>query len=136
MRIFCFAHNLNKLKHEPVQNRTCLGSERLTETFRKELVQRMTRNLLDVQILRLIQAQPMWGYRIKKVVEALFGVKLRHGALYPLLNKLEQKGFLTSEKQKQGGRTRKVYTITRKGKQYLEAYAGIIKEQIEGSDIK
>lgn len=78
----------------------------------------------------------MWGYKIKKVVEALFGVKLRHGALYPLLNKLERKGFLTSEKQKQGGRTRKVYTITRKGKQYIETYAGIIKEQLVGSDIK
>jgi len=136
MGTFRFLHNLNKLKHEPVQNRTCLESERLTETFRKELVQRMTRNLLDIQILRLVQAQPMWGYKIKKVVEALFGVTLRHGALYPLLNKLEQKGFLTSEKQKQGGRTRKVYTITRKGKQYIEAYAGILKEQLEGIDIK
>lgn len=136
MGIFCFLHNLNKLKHEPVQNRTCLESERLTETFREGLVQRMTRNLLDIQILRLIQAQPMWGYKIKKVVEALFGVKLRHGALYPLLNKLEQKGFLTSEKQKQGGRTRKVYTITSKGKQYIDVYTGIIREQIGCSDIK
>jgi len=136
MGTFRFLHNLNKLKHEPVQNRTCLESERLTETFRKELVQRMTRNLLDIQILRLIQAQPMWGYKIKKVVEALFGVTLRHGALYPMLNKLERKGFLTSEKQQHGGRTRKVYTTTRKGKQYIEAYAGIIKEQIEGFDIK
>ncbi|MCK4482790.1 helix-turn-helix transcriptional regulator, partial [Candidatus Bathyarchaeota archaeon] len=43
---------------------------------------------------------------------------------------------LTSEKQQKGGRTRKVYTITRKGKQYLEAYNTIIKEQIEGLDIK
>ena len=136
MGTFCFLHNLNKVKHEPVQSRTCLESERLTETFKKELVQRMIRNLLDIQILRLIQAQPMWGYKIKKVVEALFGVRLRHGALYPLLNKLEQKGFLTSENQKQGGRTRKVYTITRKGKQYIEAYAGILKEQLEGIDIK
>lgn len=78
----------------------------------------------------------MWGYKIKKVVEVLFGVKLRHGALYPLLNDLERKGFLTSEKQKQGGRTRKVYTITRKGKQYIEIYAGILKEQIEGLDLQ
>ncbi len=136
MGIFCFLHNLNKLKHEPVQNRTCLESERLIEIFREGLVQRMTRNLLDIQILRLIQAQPMWGYKIKKVVEALFSVTLRHGALYPLLNRLEEEGFLTSEKQKQGGRTRKVYTITRKGKQYVEAYAGILKEQIEGLDLQ
>ena len=108
----------------------------MAETFRKELVQRMTRNLLDVHILRLIQTQPMWGYRIKKQVEALFGVTLRHGALYPLLNSLEEESFLTSEKQKQGGRTRKVYTITKKGEQYIETYADILKDQMVNSDIK
>jgi DNA-binding PadR family transcriptional regulator len=78
----------------------------------------------------------MWGYRIKKQVEAIFGVKLRHGTLYPLLNALERKGFLTSEKQQKGGRTRRVYTITRKGKQYVEAYDSILKEQIGKEDIK
>ena len=108
----------------------------MSETFRKEIVQHITRSLLDIQILRLIQTQPMWGYRIKKQVEAKFDVKLRHGALYPLLNTLEQKGFLTSEKQQHGGRTRKVYTITRKGMQYLEAYNSILKEQLECCDIK
>jgi len=108
----------------------------LSETFRKEIVQHITKNLTDIQILRLIQTQPMWGYKIKKQVEAKFDVKLRHGALYPLLNTLEQKGFLTSEKKQHGGRTRKVYTITRKGKQYLEAYNSILKEQIKCSDIK
>lgn len=108
----------------------------MVETFRKEIVRRMTKNLPDIQILRLIQTQPMWGYKIKKQVEAIFGVKLRHGALYPLLNALEQKGFLTSEKQRHGGRTRRVYTITRKGKQYIEAYNSTLKEQLEGLDIE
>ena len=108
----------------------------MSEAFRKEIVQHITKNLTDIQILRLIQTQPMWGYKIKKQVEAKFDVKLRHGALYPLLNTLEQKGFLTSEKKQHGGRTRKVYTITRKGKQYLEAYNSILKEQIKCSDIK
>jgi len=107
----------------------------VTETFRKELVQRIARNLLDIQMLRLIQTQPMWGYKIKKQMEALFGIKVRHGALYPLLNNLERKGFLTSEKQRASGRTRKVYTITRKGNQYLEAYNSILKEQIQKQDI-
>jgi PadR family transcriptional regulator PadR len=78
----------------------------------------------------------MWGYRIKKQVEAMFGVKLRHGTLYPMLNTLEQKGFLTSKKQQKGGRTRRVYTMTRKGKQFLEVYNSILQEQIECSDIK
>lgn len=102
----------------------------MTENFQKEIVQRITKNLLDIQILKLINKEPMWGYKIKKEVETRFDVKLRHGALYPLLNSLEKKGFLTSQKQQQGGRTRKVYTITKKGKKYIETYHNILKEQI------
>jgi DNA-binding PadR family transcriptional regulator len=136
IKIFHSIHNLNKPKHEPVQNRTRLEREKLTENFRKEIVQRITRNLLDIQLLRLIQMQPMWGYKIKKEVETKFDVILRHGALYPLLNALEEKGFLTSRKQQQGGRTRKVYTITKKGKEYIETYKDILKEQIRKQDIK
>jgi len=110
--------------------------EKLAEAYKEELVQRITRNLLDIQILRLIQTQPMWGYMIKKQAETKFGVKLRHGALYPLLNTLERESFLTSQNQRQGGRTRKVYTITRKGQQYLEAYGNILKEQLQRQDLK
>ena len=101
------------------------------EAYRKELVQRITRNLLDIQLLRLVQAQPLWGYRIKKKVETDFQVKLRHGALYPMLNSLEKRGFLTSQKQQQGGRARKVYTITKNGRKFLQAYYSILKEQLE-----
>jgi DNA-binding PadR family transcriptional regulator len=78
----------------------------------------------------------MWGYMIKKQAETRFNVKLRHGALYPLLNKLENEGFATSEKQPKSGRTRKVYTIAKKGEQYLEAYKVTLKEQIEERDLK
>ena len=103
----------------------------MANNFKKEIVQRITKNLLDIQILRLVQTQSLWGYKIKKQMETKFDVKLRHGALYPLLNTLEQKGFLTSKKQQQGGRTRKVYTITKKGKQYVETYNSILEEQIQ-----
>ena len=101
------------------------------EAYRKEIVQRITRNLLDIQLLRLVQAQPLWGYRIKKKVETDFQVKLRHGALYPMLNSLEKRGFLTSQKQQQGGRARKVYTITKNGRKFLQAYFNILREQLE-----
>jgi DNA-binding PadR family transcriptional regulator len=78
----------------------------------------------------------MWGYKIKKQAETKFGVKLRHGTLYPLLNTLEKESFVTSQKQQQGGRTRKVYTITRKGEEYVETYNTILKEQIQGRDLE
>jgi DNA-binding PadR family transcriptional regulator len=107
----------------------------VAESYRKEIVQRITRNLLDIQLLRLIQAQPLiWGYRIKKQVERDFNIKLRHGALYPMLNSLEQRGFLASGKQQEGGRARRVYTLTQEGRRYLQIYYTILGEQLKSSD--
>ena len=103
----------------------------MTETLRKGIVQRITKNLLDIQILRLIKTQPMWGYRIKQQVEADFGVRLRHGALYPLLNKMEKEGLLSSHKEPKGGRIRKTYEITKKGLQLISTYNEILTEQIQ-----
>ena len=103
----------------------------VSETYKKEIVQRIIKNLLDIQLLRMVQTQPLWGYKIKKDVEAGFNVKLRHGALYPALNDLERKGFIESYKQPMKGRSRKVYTITRKGQDFLESYYGVLKDQIE-----
>ncbi|MEM1564632.1 MAG: PadR family transcriptional regulator [Candidatus Bathyarchaeia archaeon] len=101
----------------------------MEENLKKEIVQHITKNLLDIQILRIINKQPTWGYQIKKQIEAMSGLKIRHGALYPLLQKLENKGLITSQKQQQGKRTRKMYTLTEKGKKYMTAYYNVIKEQ-------
>lgn len=101
----------------------------MKENFRKEIVQRIIKNLLDIHILKLVNAEPMWGYKIKKQIEATSSVKVRHGVLYPLLNMLEREGFLASQKIKHGKRMIKVYAITEKGKQYLETYYDILKEQ-------
>ena len=106
----------------------------MANNHKKEIVQRIIRNLLDIQILRMVQAQPLWGYKIKKMIESNFRLKIRHGALYPTLNSLEENGYLTSEIQTKAGRARKVYTITENGKKYLQTYYNVLKEQIEGID--
>jgi PadR family transcriptional regulator, regulatory protein PadR len=105
----------------------------MSETYKKEIVQHIIRNLLDIQLLRIIHAQPTWGYQIKKRVETDFNVKLRHGALYPTLNTLETNGFVESKKQQKDGRSRKVYTITEKGQVYLQTYYSILKGQLENT---
>ena len=110
--------------------------KRLTEDPKKQLVQRITRNFLDILILRLIHAEPMWGYKIIKKTEKLFGITLRHGALYPLLNTLEAEGYAISKKTTTRGRVRKVYEITPKGEQLVNAYYDFLKEQLEKMDIK
>jgi len=110
--------------------------KQLSETFKKQIVQRIVKNLLDIYILQIIKNEPTWGYKIKKNIEAEYGIKLRHGALYPLLNALENSGYLTSRKEKHGGRVRKVYEITPKGIQYLDAYYKFLSEQLQIRDIE
>ena len=108
----------------------------MTEDPKKQIVQRINRNFLDVLILRLIQAEPMWGYKIIKKTERLFGIKLRHGALYPLLNSLETEGYTRSEKTTNRGRVRKVYKITPKGTKLVDTYHEVLKEQLQKLDLK
>jgi PadR family transcriptional regulator, regulatory protein PadR len=105
----------------------------MSETYKKEIVQHIIRNLLEIQLLRIIQNKPTWGYKIKKQVEGDFNVKLRHGMLYPTLNNLEKKSFVESSKQQKDGRARRVYTITENGKIYLQTYYNILLEQLEST---
>jgi DNA-binding PadR family transcriptional regulator len=106
----------------------------MSESYRKEIVQHIVRNLLDIQLLRMVQARPTWGYKIKKQVEAEFSIKLRHGALYPALNALEARGFLESRKQRKSGRFRKVYAITETGRVYLQTYYSILRAQVKDEE--
>ena len=103
------------------------------ENYKKQIVQHLIRNLLDIQLLRIIQDQPTWGYKIKKQVETDFNIKLRHGALYPTLSSLEEKGFVESSKQQKDGRARKVYTISENGQLYLQTYYSILQGQLESN---
>jgi DNA-binding PadR family transcriptional regulator len=102
----------------------------MSEEYKKEIVQHIIRNLLDIQLLRIIQAEPTWGYKIKKQVESDFNIKIRHGALYPTLNTLQDRGFVESKMLRKDGRARKVYTITENGKKYLQTYFSILQGQL------
>ena len=110
--------------------------KKLTEDLKKQIVQRIHKNFLDILVLRLTQAEQMWGYKIIKKTEKLFGIKLRHGAIYPLLNSLETDNYVKSTKTTKGGRIRKVYEITPKGTELVDAYNSFLKQQLEGQDIK
>ena len=108
----------------------------MAEPFKRQIVLRFSRNFLDILILRLVQAEPMWGYKIIKKTEALFGIKLRHGAVYPRLNSLEADSFLKSKQEVHGRRKRKTYEVTTKGTQFVNTYYGFLKEQLLMQDLK
>ncbi len=119
-----------------VQIKKKMESGMLTETYLKEFRERFARDFLDILVLRLIHSEPMWGYKIIKKVEKLFNIKLRHGALYPLLKELKANSFVISKEEVQGRRVRKVYEITPKGTQLVESYYDFLREQLQMLNIR
>jgi PadR family transcriptional regulator PadR len=99
------------------------------EVFTDEMKRRFAKSFLDVLILQLIESKATWGYDIIKKTEANYKVKLRHGALYPMLNILEKKGYITSRKELERGRQRKIYEITSEGRKLLKSYYDFLKDQ-------
>jgi PadR family transcriptional regulator PadR len=95
-----------------------------------ELRHRFAKGFLDLLILQLIETKPTWGYDIIKKTETTYKLKLRHGALYPMLNKLKTKGLIKCRSELQKGRVRKIYEITNDGKLLLHAYYGFLIEQM------
>jgi len=103
----------------------------LNEALIKDMKRQFVKSFLDLLVLKLIQNEPIWGYKILKKTEFLYQIKLRHGALYPLLNALEANGFIKGKQELQKGRIRKVYQITPKGTQLIETYQNFLKQQLQ-----
>ena len=73
-------------------------------------------------ILSLVEREDMYGYEMIETLrersENVF--ELKAGTLYPLLHGLEQKDLLTVYEKPVGGKKRKYYSITKKGRGVLE----------------
>jgi len=110
-----------------------MKDEESNAEFNNELTRRFAKGFLDMLILQFVEAEPTWGYDIIKKTEMSYKVKLRHGALYPMLNKLEAKGLVKSRRELQKGRARKIYEITEDGKQLLYAYNDFLRAQTRKS---
>ncbi|AUS95359.1 PadR family transcriptional regulator [Clostridium thermosuccinogenes] len=73
-------------------------------------------------ILRLLEDRDMYGYQMIEELSKRSNdtFNLKAGTLYPLLHSLEQQGMVTSyDKNADGARMRKYYSITKKGRKLL-----------------
>jgi DNA-binding PadR family transcriptional regulator len=74
-------------------------------------------------ILSILVSGENYGYQIIQKAKELSGGKLEwsDGMLYPVLHRLEKDGFIRSQwKISDGGRLRKYYMLTDKGREELE----------------
>ena len=78
----------------------------------------------ELLILSLVEARPRHGYEISKLIETRSEGALRFNvaSLYPLLYRLEKRGWIQGRwVEKAGQRRRRYYKLTPEGKKVLAA---------------
>ena len=82
----------------------------------------LLKGTLDMLILQTLSIQPMHGYAIAQQIEARSRdvLSVEQGSLYPALERLQKKGWVTSKwGQSPTGRRARYYTITAAGRRQL-----------------
>ncbi len=88
-----------------------------------ELRNILTKGTVPLFIMEILQSGEAYGYEIvKEISRRSEGVlEFGQGTIYPLLYKLEEKGFVTSERKTlPNGKERRYYRLTDKGLTELE----------------
>ncbi len=82
---------------------------------------------IRLHILHHAGKEPLFGLWL---IEELgrHGYKLSPGTLYPLLHRMEERGYLESRKELVDGKYRRLYTLTPYGREALEAAKEKVRE--------
>jgi len=96
-------------------------------TTNKETQTKLTKNLLDLIILQVLETHPVHGYEIMTTIRKNFGVNFGASTIYPLLNTLENKKYVKSAWNMDSDRPRKVYELTADGKAVLNYTASSLR---------
>ena len=80
-----------------------------------------SKTVLPVLVLHLLEEQPGHGLALMQRVEALCGglLAVNTNTVYPLLRRLEERGFVTGEWDHPTKRARRLYRITPAGRERL-----------------
>lgn len=78
------------------------------------MVYPLTPPMLDLLILAIIKQEDSYGYQISQQLKGLSNMK--DSALYPILRRLSDGGYLETYDQPYQGRNRKYYRITPAGR--------------------
>ena len=89
----------------------------------------------ELLILSLLARQPMHGYELSKLIEARSrgAVRFKVASLYPLLYRLERRGWILGRwVEKAGQRRRRHYRVTAEGQRRLDAQRRTWSEFVAG----
>lgn len=91
----------------------------------------MKKGSAELLVLSLVEQRPRHGYEIGKLIEARSRgrIQFRIGSLYPILCRLEDRGFISGRWiEKPGERRRRFYRLTPLGRRFLADQRGIWQE--------
>ena len=92
----------------------------------------------ELLILSLVEDQPRHGYDIGSLIEQRSGGVLRFNvaSLYPLLYRLERRGWILGRwVEREGQRRRRYYRLTAEGRKVLAAQRNTWREFVEAVNL-
>jgi len=96
----------------------------MTDIDTRMLDRELKKGSAELLLLSLIESRPRHGYEISKLIETRSVGRLRFdiASLYPLLYRLEERGWLQGTwVEKAGQRRRRFYRLTAEGRKVLAA---------------
>ncbi|TFG12119.1 PadR family transcriptional regulator [Candidatus Thorarchaeota archaeon] len=90
------------------------------------LENKMTKEMLWIYILRLLQERPHYGYEIKELVKKRFGFQPATVSGYAIIYRLIKDGLI--EEQARGDSKRKYYDITEEGLRAMQRAKDFINQ--------
>lgn len=95
----------------------------------------LMRGTLEGCILKILSEEVTYGYEIVTRLEQYGFMDIREGTIYPLLVRLEKKGYIRSEfRPSPFGPSRKYYELTAQGEEYLEEFIACWNEVAEAME--
>src|SRR4030095_5128755 len=94
----------------------------MTDIDQRMLDRELKKGSAELLILSLVEARPRHGYELSKLIESRSAGRLRFhiASLYPLLYRLEERGWIQGRWiEKPGSRRRRYYRLTAEGRQIL-----------------
>ena len=91
----------------------------MVNNYQKQIQTKLAKGLLDMILLQFLSKEPMHGYQIITRIRKDFGIYFGPSTVYPLLGKLEKKGYVESTWNMETERPRKIYHLTNTGQAAL-----------------
>jgi DNA-binding PadR family transcriptional regulator len=92
-----------------------------------------SKTIFPALILHLIERRPDHGYGLMQRIDAICGdlIAVNTNKIYPLLRRLEERGFVTASWQQPSKRARRVYAITPEGQERLERIKSLMLPYVD-----